>query len=96
MLLWQHMLKYCFLLYIEGLGIFVSTTNDTPTDPAGKFAQALEKLIQKLDSKTSHILETEAIKEFRGFHTKGHFPGLGYVKKLSMKHHIETLAAYLD
>ena len=75
---------------------FVSTTNDTPTDPAGKFAQALEKLIQKLDSKTSHILETEAIKEFRGFHTKGHFPGLGYVKKLSMKHHIETLAAYLD
>jgi hypothetical protein len=22
---------------------FVSTTNDTPTDPAGKFAQALEK-----------------------------------------------------
>lgn len=75
---------------------FVSDTKDTPTDPAGKFAQALAKLIAKLDSGTSHILETEAIKEFRDFHTKGHFPGLGYVKKLSMKHHIETLAAYLD
>ena len=74
---------------------FVSTTKDTPTDPAGKFAQALAKLITKLESGSSHILETEAIKEFRGLHAKGHFPGLGYVKKLSMKHHIETLAYYL-
>lgn len=75
---------------------FVSETKDTPTDPAGKFAQALAKLIAKLDSGTSHILETEAIKEFRDLHAKGHFPGLGYIKKLSMKHHIETLANYLD
>lgn len=75
---------------------FVSETKHTPTDPAGKFAQALAKLIAKLDSGTSHILETEAIKEFRDLHAKGHFPGLGYIKKLSMKHHIETLADYLD
>jgi len=74
---------------------FVSDTKDTPTDPAGKFGQALGKLIKKLDSGTSKLLETEAIKEFRSLHAKGHFPGLGYVKKLSMKHHIETLAAYL-
>lgn len=75
---------------------FVSDTKDTPTDPAGKFAQALAKLIAKLDSGTSHLRETAAIQEFREFHAKGHFPGLGYVKKLSMKHHIETLAHYLD
>jgi hypothetical protein len=75
---------------------FVSTTNDTPTDPAGKFAQALKKLIDKLDSGTSKLLETSAIHEFRELHAKGHFPGLGYVKKLSMKHHIETLAHFLD
>jgi hypothetical protein len=75
---------------------FVSDTKDTPTDPAGKFGQALSKLIKKLDSGSSKLLETEAIKEFRSFHAKGHFPGLGYVKKLSMKHHIETLAAYLS
>ncbi|MBU2788219.1 sce7725 family protein [Acidithiobacillus sp. VAN18-1] len=74
---------------------FVSETKDTPTDPAGKFAQALAKLITKLDSGTSHILPTNAIREFRDLHDKGHFPGLGYVKKLSMKHHIETLANYL-
>ena len=75
---------------------FVSDTKDTPTDPAGKFAQALAKLIEKLESDTSHLFETEAIKEFRDLHAKGHFPGLGYVKKLSMKHHIETLAHFLD
>lgn len=73
---------------------FVSDTKDTPTDPAGKFAQALSKLIKKLDSGTSKLCETEAIKELRSLHSKGHFPGLGYVKKLSMKHHIETIAAY--
>jgi hypothetical protein len=75
---------------------FVSTTNDTPTDPAGKFAQALKKLISKLDSGTSKLFESSAIKEFRDLHAKGHFPGLGYVKKLSMKHHIETLAKFLS
>lgn len=75
---------------------FVSTTNDTPTDPAGKFGQALEKLIAKLEGGNSKLLETSAIKEFRELHAKGHFPGLGYVKKLSMNHHIETLAAFLS
>jgi hypothetical protein len=73
---------------------FVSTTKDTPTDPAGKFGEALKKLIAKLDSGTSKLLETSAITELRDLHMKGHFPGLGYVKKLSMKHHIETLANY--
>lgn len=75
---------------------FVSTTNDTPTDPAGKFAQALKKLINKLDSGDSKLFESSAIKEFRELHAKGHFPGLGYVKKLSMKHHIETLADFFS
>jgi hypothetical protein len=73
---------------------FVSSTNDTPTDPGGKFAQALSKLVAKLDSGTSKLLESSAIKEFRGLHANGHFPGLGSVKKLSMRHHIETLADF--
>lgn len=74
---------------------FVSTTKDTPTDPAGKFGQALDKLIIKLDSGESKLIESHAIQEFRHIHANGNFPGLGYVKKLSMKHHIETLAAFL-
>lgn len=73
---------------------FVSTTKDTPTDPGGKFSQALGKLIAKLNSGTSKLVETTAIVEFKDLHEKGHFPGLGYVKKLSLKHHIETLADF--
>jgi hypothetical protein len=73
---------------------FVSTTRDTPTDPAGKFAQALGKLIAKLDAGESKLFESTAIQEFRELHAKGHFPGLGHIKKLSMRHHIETLADY--
>lgn len=75
---------------------FVSTSNDTPTDPAGKFSQALDKLIDKLDSGSSKLFEGEAIKEFRELHSKKHFPGLGHVKKLSMKHHMETLADFFS
>ncbi len=73
---------------------FLSDRQDTPSDPAGKFAEALEKMIQCLDSGESHVLESKAIQEFRKLHTDRHYPGLGYVKKLSMQHHIETLADY--
>jgi len=73
---------------------FISDRQDTPLDPAGKFAEALAKMIETLDSNESYLLETDAVEEFRSLHEKGHFPGLGYVKKLSMNHHIETLADY--
>jgi hypothetical protein len=73
---------------------FVSESQDTPKDPAGKFAEALAKLIATVDSPASKVLETAALKEFRSLHAKGHFPGLGYIKKLSMNHHIQTLANY--
>lgn len=73
---------------------FKSDRQDTPTDPAGKFAEALDKMIEVLNGPKSKILETSAVKEFRTLHKQGHFPGLGYVKKLSMTHHVETLANY--
>lgn len=73
---------------------FVSERQDTPTDPAGKFAEALKALIEKLDEPGSKILESSAVREFRALHAKGHFPGLGYIKKLSMQHHIETMRNY--
>lgn len=74
---------------------FVSRRKDTPTDPAGKFAEALEAMMRKLREPGSKIFESSAVAEFRELHAKKHFPGLGYVKKLSMKHHIETLADFL-
>jgi len=75
---------------------FISDRQDTPTDPAGKFAEALEKLIAEVNKKYSEIYNTSAIKEFQDLHERGHYPGLGYIKKLSMIHHIETLAHHFD
>lgn len=75
---------------------FKSDRSDTPTDPAGKFGEALTRMVGVLNSPGSGILESDAVKEFRELHTRKHFPGLGYIKKLSMQHHIETLAAYFS
>lgn len=74
---------------------FKSIRQHTPKDPAGKFAEAVEKLIQAVDHPESKYIDSEAIREFRRLHETGHYPGLGYVKKLSMQHHLETLAAFL-
>lgn len=67
---------------------FVSDSNQDPSDIAGKFAEALQKLIV-WDKKMN--LKSEAMKEFRELHRKGHFPGLGTIKKLSIFHHLETV-----
>lgn len=75
---------------------FKSIRQDDPKDPAGKFAEALDKMIEELARPDTNIQQTTAVNEFRDLHKRGHFPGLGYVKKLSMKHHIETLASYFE
>lgn len=73
---------------------FLSDRQDTPKDPGGKFAEALAKLIQAVDAPNSKFVETSAITEFRDLHRRQHYPGLGSAKKLSMIHHIETLANF--
>ncbi|HCE5725381.1 TPA: sce7725 family protein [Pseudomonas aeruginosa] len=73
---------------------FKSDRQDTPTDPAGKFYEALTKLVKEVSSTETKVYKSSAVEEFLHLYKTGHFPGLGYVKKLSMKHHIETLAHY--
>jgi hypothetical protein len=75
---------------------FKSDRYDTPTDPAGKFAEAVGKLAREMRTDNPKIPRTDAVEEFLGFHRSGHFPGLGYVKKLSMQHHIDVLARYFE
>lgn len=67
---------------------FVSDSNDDTADIAGKFTEALDKLIQWCDN-TSY--DSIAVREFRKFHENGHFPGLGTIKKLSIMNHIELV-----
>ena len=72
---------------------FVSNSNDDISDPAGKFKEALSKLVAWNKTKR---LNTRAIKEFEDLYYREAYPGLGTVKKLSIMHHLELIGKYLD
>lgn len=72
---------------------FVSDSNSDTTDIAGKFGEALEKLIEFIDDNN---IDTLAADEFRDLHNTGHYPGLGTLKKLSIKNHIELVHNLLN
>ena len=74
---------------------FVSDRTDSPTDPGGKFLEALQKFILKGREANSLILRSKAYQEFNELFEKQHYPGLGYVKKLSMQHHLELIIDFL-
>lgn len=75
---------------------FVSDRTDSPTDHGGKFFEALTKLVREFKKPNSLIFKSKAIEEFCKFYVSQHFPGLGFVKKLSMQHHLELMASYLN
>lgn len=67
---------------------FTSNSNDDNSDVAGKFAEALDKLITWCNE-TGY--DSKAIQSYREYHENGHFPGLGTLKKLSLINHIELV-----
>lgn len=67
---------------------FTSDSNNDYSDTPGKFGEALDKLIAFIDTEGLH---TMACEQFRDYHSRGAFPGLGVVKKLSIMHHIELI-----
>lgn len=67
---------------------FTSDSNDDTDDVAGKFAEALHKLIEWCNETKYNSV---AIPLFRDFHDRGHFPGLGVLKKLSLMNHIDLV-----
>ncbi len=67
---------------------FVSDSNEDTSDVAGKFAEALGKLI---DWANTNNINSKAMNTFRELHNTKHFPGLGSIKKLSIMHHIELI-----
>lgn len=72
---------------------FVSDSNDDVSDTAGKFQEALSKLVAWNEEKQ---LDTVAVKEFEDLYHREAYPGLGTVKKLSIMHHLELIGRYLD
>jgi len=67
---------------------FVSDSNDDTSDVAGKFEEALEKLVSWCNAKK---FKTSAVNTFKELYDSGHFPGLGTIKKLSILNHIEVV-----
>lgn len=72
---------------------FVSDSNDDISDPAGKFREALSKLVEWNQTMR---LNTLGMMEFEDLYEREAYPGLGTVKKLSIMHHFELLGNYLD
>lgn len=72
---------------------FVSDSNDDISDPARKFAEAVEKLVEW---NKRMKLDTAGIQEFESTYQNKTYPGLGVVKKYSIMHHLELMSRYLD
>ncbi len=75
---------------------FLSDKNDSRTDTGGKFLEALAKLVEEVHRENGFIYPSKACEEFSSLLQKKHFPGLGYVKKLSMQHHLELMSNYIE
>lgn len=73
---------------------FVSETNDDITNPAGKFEEALTKLVNWFNNEAEDYNKTKSLTELVKMHSEKRYPGLGYVKKLSLKHHFELISKY--
>ena len=72
---------------------FVSDSNSDITNPAGKFQEALEKLISW---DKFNLLDTHAAQCFENLYQEGRYPGLGTIKKLSIQQHLEIVNQYFQ
>lgn len=69
---------------------FVSDRTRGTADTPGKFLEALRKTARFIRS-GENWHRTEGCLEFLALEQRQHFPGLGFVKKISMKHHIALM-----
>lgn len=74
---------------------FKSDPSDSYADPAGKFMEALTKFHKEVES-GEFPSNTGSSKELIELFERKHFPGLGFVKKISMKHHIELMGNFFS
>lgn len=72
---------------------FTSNSNDSIANVQGKFAEAAEKAISFCDG---YPLDNSAILELKNYFEREHYPGLGTVKKISIKNHILVVSSYLS
>lgn len=89
---WSPYAVAIHLTYNDGrsLRVFhaVSDSNDDPQDIAGKFIEALSKVIDFVELKE---LDNPAIQIFKKLFINQTFPGLGSVKKISIQNHVYVM-----
>lgn len=74
---------------------FLSDSNINGTENIQtKFREAAQKVIQFFDSNTKD--STRSIKDIQKYLDDGHYPGLGMLKKLSVKHHLTLMCQFLE
>lgn len=73
---------------------FVSDSNDDYNDPAGKFGEALAKLVKWVAE--NNVPKTMGLQAFLDCYEEGKYPGLGTVKKYSIMHHLELMNMFLE
>jgi hypothetical protein len=71
---------------------FTSHSNDSIANVQGKFAEAAEKALSFCNS---YGLHNSAIEELSEYFLEGKYPGLGIVKKVSIKNHLLIVSSYL-
>lgn len=72
---------------------FVSTDRADFKHPKEKFFQAVAQLADWLPQQPL-ATQTPAAQQLAAYHAQHHFPGLGVVKRLSLEHHLQVMAAY--
>ena len=73
---------------------FVSDSNENISDPARKFEEAMEKMMQW--EKIDDVKYTKGLMSLINYYENGRFPGLGVIKKFSLMHHVELMGKFLE
>ena len=76
---------------------FVSDSNDDMYDPANKLHEALGKLHDWINSSNFDKAKNEStgLKQLDDLFMDDRYPGLGFLKKLEVMHHLEIMNRYL-
>jgi hypothetical protein len=72
---------------------FTSDSNLDAADTAGKFSEAVKKLVSFADERN---LRNPAVDKFRFYEANGSFPGLGTLKKVSIQNHVYVMQQAMD
>jgi hypothetical protein len=70
---------------------FVSTSNNSPANPRGKYREALTRLDAFVQANPGRLYSSSGLRSFLDDHTNGENTSRAIMKRRSMKHHLELM-----